>query len=256
MPPSIARITGSFTYVTAAAPPPARGSTYTAAGALGSATVECSTLAGFNSWIDNSTCNENANFQCQVLPGAQVMVQTCTPSRTGSAGSYAWTGGASAVSCLANPGFGSTWDNASTCTEVAGTMACRQDPLAVFVYDTTFPLPTCTQTRSGTAGSYVWTGGATQRCARRPPQPDLTPTSTCTERRCQCQVAGTQANQTRTFSRTGSAGLRLDRRRQCRFLPENGNGRRGLGPFHRELHLDHRRGANTVPHRTEHTMGV
>jgi len=208
------QITGSFTYVTAAAPTcvsNVSGSTYTAAGALGSATVECSTLAGFNSWIDNSTCNENANFQCQVLPGAQVMVQTCTPSRTGSAGSYAWTGGASAVSCLANPGFGSTWLNASTCTEVAGTMACRQDPAAVFAYDTTFPLPACTQTRSGTAGSYVWTGGATATlCQTAAFNPSWTPTSTCTESAAvQCQVAaGTQVanQQTCTFSRTGSAG--------------------------------------------------
>jgi hypothetical protein len=140
------------------------------------------------------------------------MVQTCTPSRTGSAGSYAWTGGASAVSCLANPGFGSTWDNASTCTEVAGTMACQAGSVAaVFVYDTTFPLPTCTQTRSGTAGSYVWTGGATATlCQTAAFNPTWTPTSTCTESAAvQCQVAaGTQVanQQTCTFSRTGSAG--------------------------------------------------
>jgi Tfp pilus tip-associated adhesin PilY1 len=209
------QITGSFAYVTPAAPTcvsNVSGSTYTAAGGSGAATVECSTAAGFNpAWTNNNTCNENANFQCQVLPGAQAMVQTCTPSRTGSSGSYAWTGGASAVSCLSNPDFNTTWSNASTCTEVAGTMACRQDPAAVFVYDTTFPLPTCTQTRSGSAGSYVWTGGASSTlCQTAAFNPTWTATGTCTEGAAvQCQVAaGAQVanQQTCTFSRTGSAG--------------------------------------------------
>ncbi len=47
--------------------------------------------------------------------------------------------------------------------------------------------------------------------------------------------------------------LRLDRRRQRRFLPEHRDDRRGMGPLRRQLHGIRR---PAVPHRTDHAMGV
>jgi Tfp pilus tip-associated adhesin PilY1 len=198
------QITGSFAYVTPAAPTcvsNVSGSTYTAAGAGGSATVECLTTA-YTPWTDNSVCTESANFQCQVLPGTQVAnQQTCTPSRTGSAGSYAWTGGASADSCLNTGTVGAAWaPSTGNCTWTTGTtqIQCRIDPATPWVYDTVSPAA-CTSTGGGTSNGNVWTnsGGNVTLCRTSSGfNPTWTNTGTCqvsTNLQCRVDPAGTKA---------------------------------------------------------------
>jgi Tfp pilus tip-associated adhesin PilY1 len=217
------QITGSFAYVTPAAPTctsNVSGSVYTAAGAGGSATVQCSTAAGFNpAWTDNSVCTESANFQCQVAAGAQVPnQQTCTFSRTGSAGSYAWTGDAGAVSCLNTGTLGATWaPSTGNCTWTTGAaqIQCRIRPVPAtpWVYDTVSPQTACTATGGGTSNGNVWTnsGGNVTFCRTSSGfNPIWTSTSTCQESanlQCRVDPAGTKAMvQTCSYSRTGSAG--------------------------------------------------
>lgn len=210
------QITGSFAYVTPAAPTcvsNVSGSTYTAAGAGGSTTVECLTTA-YTPWTDNSVCTESANFQCQVLSGTQVPnQQTCTPSRTGSAGSYAWTGGASAVSCL-NTGTIGTWAPATGNCTVSADLQCRIEPTTPWVYDTVSPQPSCTTTGGTAAVGSVWTnsGGNVTFCRTSGGfNPTWTNTGTCqvsTNLQCRVDPAGTKAmvqTCTGVYTRSGTS---------------------------------------------------
>jgi hypothetical protein len=128
----------------------------------GASAVDCQTAGSFNTtWNSATNCTESASTQCRVGTGSFAYVTTypgtCTASRTGSAGSYAWTGGASAVDCQTAGSFNTTWNSATNCTESASTQ-CRVGT-GSFAYVTTYP-GTCTASRTGSAGSYAWTGGA------------------------------------------------------------------------------------------------
>jgi Tfp pilus tip-associated adhesin PilY1 len=158
------QITGTPTYVTTYPPTCTSnvvGSTYTAAGAGGSATVECSTTAGFNpTWTNALVCDQSANVDCRVNASFASVQASCTASdnQTGTAGSYSYTGGASAVECsdLGSAASGVV-SNVSACTEDSGNVLCAVT--GSFSYVTTNP-PTCTPTRTGSSGSYDWSGGA------------------------------------------------------------------------------------------------
>ncbi|MBK7023925.1 MAG: hypothetical protein IPH41_10595 [Sulfuritalea sp.] len=86
------QITGTPTYVTTYPPTCTSnvvGSTYTAAGAGGSATVECSTTAGFNpTWTNALVCDQSANFHCQVNASSR-RCRPCTLATPNRPGPYA-----------------------------------------------------------------------------------------------------------------------------------------------------------------------
>lgn len=76
--------------------------------------------ATWSSWSSVTSCstdNSGSNrTQCQIVRN-WVTAASCTPTRTGAAGSYSWTGDASAVDCQT----GAAWTNVSTCTGTCQT---------------------------------------------------------------------------------------------------------------------------------------
>jgi Tfp pilus tip-associated adhesin PilY1 len=162
------RVNGAWSYVTTYAPScsPTRSGSSGSYVWSGASAVDCRTepSSTFNpTWTATATCTESASVRCQVSPSATVAYVTtypgtCTPSRTGSSGSYAWTGGAAAVDCQTAASFNTNWNSVANCTEGAITQ-CRVSPSATVAYVTTYP-GTCTPTRTGSSGSYAWTGGA------------------------------------------------------------------------------------------------
>ena len=115
----------------------------------------------WSGWANAATCVEVSSgvfrTQCQVGTGSFVQAQTCAQTRTGSAGSYSWFGGASAVDCQVVASYGA-FTNATTCTEIPNQVNCQVTNSFAYV---TPAAPTCTPNRTGVAGSYVWTGAGT-----------------------------------------------------------------------------------------------
>ena len=93
-------------------------------------------------WSNVSTCNEDgagtSQTQCQINASFAYVTPaapTCTPTRTGSAGSYAWTGGSSAVDCQ-TAAFTAAANTSVTCTANANTVCSITGAFA--------PAPSCT----------------------------------------------------------------------------------------------------------------
>lgn len=78
----------------------------------------------WSAWANVSSCTEDdssdSRRECRVSQTWST-VASCTPTRTGSSGTYAYTGGAAATDCLT---VTSAWANVSTCVASA-TVACR-----------------------------------------------------------------------------------------------------------------------------------
>jgi len=89
-------------------------------------TLESRTYSFWNGWGDwepAGSCSASTGWnarECRITQN-WVAAASCTPSRTGSSGSYSWTGGASAVNC--STGW-SEWAAAATCIASA-TVECR-----------------------------------------------------------------------------------------------------------------------------------
>lgn len=74
----------------------------------------------WSAWANTSSCTTDSSgssqTRCQVVQN-WVTAASCTPTHTGSSGSYAWTGDASAVACQSS----SSWTNVATCSGTCQT---------------------------------------------------------------------------------------------------------------------------------------
>jgi hypothetical protein len=120
------------------------GATWTSSGGIA---TDCSTAAGFSAWVDTATCTESANLQCRVggLSAVTIGVQPTVPldvnsapcnaqTRSGSPGSYTYTGNASANYC----------ETVATAPYVDVAYACTPDPIHDangFTTECQFPIP-------------------------------------------------------------------------------------------------------------------
>jgi Tfp pilus tip-associated adhesin PilY1 len=105
------------------------GATWTSSGGIA---TDCSTAAGFSAWVATATCTESANLECRVggLSAVTVGVEPTVPldvssapcnaqTRSGSPGSYTYTGNAAANYC----------ETVVTAPYVDVAYACTPDPI-------------------------------------------------------------------------------------------------------------------------------
>jgi Tfp pilus tip-associated adhesin PilY1 len=205
--------TGTFGYITTypgTCTPSRTGSAGSYSWTGGASAVDCQTAGSFNpTWNNNTVCQESAVTNCKVNVAAWSKAQSCTPTRTGSAGSYSWTGGATAIDCQNTGVLDGTWSSATTCNE-SSDVACQVSAAATVAYITTYP-GTCTPSRTGSAGSYAWTGGASAVDCQTAGSFNGTwaNNSVCQESaitNCKVNVAAWSKAQSCTPTRTGSAG--------------------------------------------------